>query len=177
MFSSSRTRTGDHALACEFESGDRLLACDRRELLQEFIQSVSALEIVEQRLHRHPRPDEDWSRLSLRSTRFAGFGLDTVCAQARLALVPAVDHGALPSGRYFSIVSISRRPSTTKSWGPRCTITRKPTRTCSCASVLRGSESSTTQSSTLDSVSGRHHLPSLKNDFRRQKRHAPAQPD
>src|SRR6185295_10725910 len=59
MFSSSRTRTGDHALAGELKSSNGLLSSDGRKLSQEFIKRVAAFEVVEQRLHRHASPNED----------------------------------------------------------------------------------------------------------------------
>ena len=49
-----------HALTRELESGDGLLASDGRELPQEFMERVTSLEVVEQRLQWHSCANEDW---------------------------------------------------------------------------------------------------------------------
>src|SRR5438552_2029959 len=57
--SSRRTRTSQQCSARDLEGGDGLVALDGWELVQEIVESLAAFEIVEQRLHRHARPDED----------------------------------------------------------------------------------------------------------------------
>src|SRR3972149_8302383 len=57
--SSRRTRTSQQRSAREVESGDRLVAPHGWELTQELVERIAAFEIVEQRLHRHARADED----------------------------------------------------------------------------------------------------------------------
>ncbi len=40
------------------EHGDRLLASDRREVVEKIRERVPAFDVVDERLHRHTRPDE-----------------------------------------------------------------------------------------------------------------------
>src|SRR5947199_8056901 len=57
--SSSSTRMSDQHPLRELEDGYGLLTPDAREMIQEDVDGFSALEIVEEGLDRHPRPDED----------------------------------------------------------------------------------------------------------------------
>lgn len=56
--SSRRTRTSQQRSSRELEDGDGLVALDGWKLVQELVESLTAFEIVEQRLHRHARADE-----------------------------------------------------------------------------------------------------------------------
>ena len=58
-FSSSRTCTFQHGASGEGERGKRLIARNGGKLVQEALERLSTLQIVEQRRHRHARPDED----------------------------------------------------------------------------------------------------------------------
>ena len=58
-FSSSRTRTRQERFASHLERGQGLLATDRWELAQKFVESLAALEIVEERMDGHAATDED----------------------------------------------------------------------------------------------------------------------
>ena len=49
-FSSSRTRTVQQRLACQFERGNGLAARDRWKLAEELVQGVATLQVVEERL-------------------------------------------------------------------------------------------------------------------------------
>src|SRR5215469_10170378 len=57
--SSSSRRISRDGLVREVKQGDGLLAFHRRELVQEFVEGVSAVEVIEQRLNRHSRTDKD----------------------------------------------------------------------------------------------------------------------
>src|ERR671922_2611411 len=59
--SSSRSRTTFCHFTPELQGSDCLLPRDTREVIQELVERVTSLEIVIQRLHRHPRADEDRS--------------------------------------------------------------------------------------------------------------------
>src|SRR5713226_5569804 len=56
--SSSRTRLAH--VPSQLKCGNRLLARDGREVIQEFIEGIAALQIFIQSLDRHSRTDEDW---------------------------------------------------------------------------------------------------------------------
>src|SRR3989442_8166593 len=58
-FSSNRTRTRQQGVARDVQRGNGLLALDRRELPQELIKRLAALEIIKQRLDRDSSADED----------------------------------------------------------------------------------------------------------------------
>ena len=57
--SSRRTRTPQERIPREVERGDRLLAANGRDLPEEVIEGFTAFEIVEERLDRHSRADEN----------------------------------------------------------------------------------------------------------------------
>src|SRR3989442_4844635 len=57
--SSRRTRTGQERIASEVERSDGLLAPDGRELPEELVEGLAALEVVEEGLDRDPGADEN----------------------------------------------------------------------------------------------------------------------
>lgn len=57
--SSRRTRTGHHLVARILQSCNGLFAPHGRELMQEFLEGIAGFEIVEKRLNRHSRANED----------------------------------------------------------------------------------------------------------------------
>jgi hypothetical protein len=58
-FSSRRTRTSKHRVACRFERCDGPIARHARKLAQEFIERLAAFEVVEQRLDGYTGADKD----------------------------------------------------------------------------------------------------------------------
>src|SRR3954468_11525999 len=104
MFSSSRTRTGDHALAGEFESSNSLLASDGRKLRQELVKSVAALQVVEQRLHWHTGPDEHGRaaedlRVAVNHREFSGHDPFCLLVYGRVSRAPSLVVDGLPERR------------------------------------------------------------------------------
>src|SRR5436305_13251768 len=69
--SSSSTRMGDQHRLRQLENSDGLLTAYRRKMIQEGIERLSALEVVEKRLHRHPGAYEDRS-----ASEDLGIGMD-----------------------------------------------------------------------------------------------------
>src|SRR2546429_9617469 len=57
--SSSRTRTGHQRVSRQFYCCDGLFTLDRGELVQELVQSLTAPEVVKQRLDGYTGADED----------------------------------------------------------------------------------------------------------------------
>src|SRR4051794_16057937 len=99
--SSSSTRMGDQHRLRQLENGYGLLAADRRKMIQERIERLSALEVVEKRLHRHPGPYEDGS-----ASEDLGIGMDD----------GLLTHGPPPGSRILYPWRLRRKERI----GPRC---------------------------------------------------------